>query len=94
MTKGGQIVLLAGAYRNRPRAYLHPHKYHKPIEGFTRQGPFEVRMITEDSKWLVKDGESDGRHRILMEKPHSTWDNFSLATTSTIGLGLTVLALP
>ena len=76
VTKGGQIVLLADAYRNRPRAYLHRHKCHKPIEGFTRQGPLEVRMIMEDLKWLVKDGESDGRRQIFMEKPHSTWDNF------------------
>ena len=76
VTKGGQIVLLADAYRNRPRAYLHRHKCHQPIEGFTRQGPLEVRMIMEDLKWLVKDGESDGRRQIFMEKPHSTWDNF------------------
>ena len=76
VTKGGQIVLVSDAYRNRPRAYLHRHKCHAPIVGFTRQGPMEVRMILEDMKWLVQGQESDGRRQIFMEKPHSTWDNF------------------
>jgi hypothetical protein len=76
VTKGGQIVLVSDAYRNRPRAYLHRHKCHAPIPGFTRQGPMEVRMVMEDMKCLVKGGEHDGRRQIFMEKPHSTWDNF------------------
>jgi hypothetical protein len=76
VTKGGQIVLLSDAYRNRPRAYLHRHKCHPPIAGFTRQGPMEVRMVMEDLKHLVEGEEADGRRQIFTEKPHSTWDNF------------------
>jgi hypothetical protein len=76
VTKGGQIVLVSDAYRNRPRAYLHRHKCHPPIAGFTRQGPMEVRMIMEDMKRLVTGEEGDGRRQIFREKPHSTWDNF------------------
>jgi hypothetical protein len=76
VTKGGQIVLVSDAYRNRPRAYLHRHKCHPPITGFTRQGPMEVRMIMEDLKHLVQGEEADRRRQIFKEKPHSTWDNF------------------
>jgi hypothetical protein len=77
VTKGGQIVLVSDAYRNRPRAYLHRHKCHRPpIAGFTRQGPMEVRMIMEDMKRLVTGEEADGRHQIFRETPHSTLDNF------------------
>jgi hypothetical protein len=76
VTKGGQIVLLSDAYRNRPRAYLHRHKCHPSIAGFTRQGPMEVRMVMEDLKHLVQGEEADGRRQIFQEKPHSTWDNF------------------
>ena len=76
VTKGGQIVLVSDAYRNRPRAYLHRHKCHEPIPGFTRQGPMEVRRIMENISNLVEGEESDGRRQIFTLKPHSTWDNF------------------
>jgi hypothetical protein len=76
VTKGGQIVLVSDAYRNRPRAYLHRHKMHPDIPGFTRQGPKEVHMILEDLKHLCQGEEADGRRQIFKTKPHSTWDNY------------------
>jgi hypothetical protein len=76
VTKGGQIVLLSDAYRNRPRAYLHCHKSHPALTGWTRQGPLEVWMIMEDLNHLVKGEKANGRCQIFQEKPHSTWDNF------------------
>jgi hypothetical protein len=76
VTKGGQIVLISDAYRNRPRAYLHRHKCHPPIPGFTRQGPMEVRVMMDDLKALCQGEEGDGRRQIFTIKPHSTWDNF------------------
>jgi hypothetical protein len=76
MTKGGQIFLLSDAYSNRPRAYLHHHKSHPPMAGFTRQGPIEALTTMEDLKHLVKGKQADGCPQIFTEKPHSLWDNF------------------
>ena len=42
VSKGRQIVVLSDVSKNDPRAYLHCHKCHKKIDGFSKQGPAEV----------------------------------------------------
>jgi hypothetical protein len=70
-----QTVLLSDANRNRPRAYTHRHKMWQKPDGWTKEGPYEVRRIAEMLSGLVIGAPSNGARQIFSEKPHSTWDN-------------------
>jgi len=89
--KGGQTVLCADVGRNRVRAYTHRHKCHDVPQGWTREGPREIRRIAEclmpkvrqdDANEEDDDGRDGGflfrnRQRILFsEWPHITCDNY------------------
>jgi hypothetical protein len=77
ISKGGQIVLVSDASRNRPRIYMHRHKCHDKYDGWTKQGPAEVRRLMEIITPRIKgEAEIAGLRQIFMERPHSTWDNF------------------
>jgi hypothetical protein len=77
VTKGGQIVMISDVHRIRPRAYMHRHKLHAKPQGWTQQGPFEVKSLLETLNGLVEGEPPDGgRRQIFKKKPHSTWDNF------------------
>ena len=84
ITKGGQIVMVSDAFRSRPRAYIHRHKLHNgTYEGWTQQGPLEVRLLMERIIPLSEGSPTVGDHgrlqHIFSERPHCTWDNFFLA---------------
>ena len=87
ITHGMQTVLLCDATRKRPRAYLHRHNLHPPFEdkiqdkkdGWTMNGPKEVRRIVDSIESLIKgsfQNEADTRRQIWSKKPHMTWDNY------------------
>ncbi len=54
VTKGGQIVMISDVHRVRPRAYMHRHKLHAKPQGWTQQGPFEVKSLLETLNGLVE----------------------------------------
>ena len=75
ITCGIQTVLLCDATRKRPRAYLHRHNLHPPFEdkiqdkkdGWTMNGPKEVRRIVDSIESLIKgsfQNEADTRRQI------------------------------
>jgi hypothetical protein len=72
ITKGGQVVLVTDTDRLRPRAYVHRHKLSPRDNGFTQQGPNEVRIISEKIKAMIDDTENE----LWTSKPHFTFDNF------------------
>jgi hypothetical protein len=77
ISKGGQIVLVSDASRNRPRIYMHRHKCHEKYDGWTKQGPAEVRRLMEIITPRIQgQTEVEGIRQIFKEFPHSTWDNF------------------
>ena len=72
-SKGGQVTIIMDVHRFRPRAYVHHHKLHKRPEGYTREGPNEVRMLIEQVNMLIKsEANVDG---IFKNAPHMTLDN-------------------
>ena len=72
--KGGQITIMMDVHRFRPRAYVHRHKLHVRPEGYTREGPNEVRMLIEQVNMLIKsEANIDG---IFRNAPHMTLDNY------------------
>ena len=75
--KGGQIVLVSDASRNRPRIYMHRHKCYEKYDGWNKQGPAEVRRLMETIMPRIKgQTEVPGIRQIFSVRPHSTWDNF------------------
>jgi hypothetical protein len=47
------MVVISDVDRISPQAYIHHHKKHKKSQGWTKQGPFEVKCILEDVKNMV-----------------------------------------
>lgn len=77
LTKGMQIVLVSDIDWIRPRAYMHRHKVHEKEEGWSLQGPAEVKHILKDlDELIVNDFNSLIGKPIFAEHPHITWDNF------------------
>lgn len=76
VVKGGQTVIISDAHRVRPRAYIHRHKLHEKEQGWTLQGPNEVKMLMKKIRPLIR-GERhlNGVPQIFLWKPHTTWDN-------------------
>ena len=75
--KGGQIVMISGVNRMRPRAYMHWHKLHENPIGWTAVGPLEVRRFMEGVRKMVIDEEDVVQAetpKVFREKPHTTWD--------------------
>jgi hypothetical protein len=79
ISKGGQIVLVSDASRNRPRVYMHRHKCYKKYYGWNKEGPAEVRRLMKTiTPSIVGQTKVTGLCQIFTERPHSTWDNFFL----------------
>jgi hypothetical protein len=77
ISKGGQIVLVSDASRNRPRIYMHRHKCYEKYDGWNKQGPAEVRRLLEKIMPRIEgEIEIEGLRQIFTERPHTTWDNF------------------
>jgi hypothetical protein len=77
ISKGGQIVLVSDASRNRPRIYMHRHKCYEKYDGWNKQGPAEVRHLMETIVPRIKgEREVPGIRQIFTARPHSTWDNY------------------
>ena len=77
ISKGGQIVLVSDASRNRPRMYTHRHKCHEKFDGWNKQGPSEVRRLMQIITPRIEgEPEVAGIRQIFKERPHTTWDNF------------------
>ena len=77
ITFGLQTVILSDVHRSRPRAYTHRHKCWERDDGWTKEGPNEVKRLIELLQPMVI-GEVQKPHtrQIFREKPHSTWDNY------------------
>ena len=72
-----QTVLVSDVHRNRPRAYTHRHKVWAKPEGWTKEGPFEVKRIAEIlGGMVIGQPVQINTRQIFSEKPHSTWDNY------------------
>ena len=75
ISKGGQIVLVSDKSHNRPRMYTHCHKCHEKYDGWSKQGPSEVRRLMEIITLRIKgEPEVAGIRQIFNEHPHTTWD--------------------
>ena len=46
-------MIVSDASHNRPQAYVHRHKLRKRLQGFTKQGPHDVCMISEELLQLL-----------------------------------------
>ena len=56
VNKGGQTTIITDSRRFRPRAYIHRHKLHKPIDGQTRRGTNELAyLLTDITKMVIGD---------------------------------------
>ena len=76
ISKGGQIVLVLDASRNRPRMYTHRHKCHEMYDGWNKQGPSEVRQWMEIITPRIEgEPEVAGIRQTFKERPHTAWDN-------------------
>lgn len=54
VNKGGQTTIISDSSRFRPRAYIHRHKLHLPIDGMTRRGTNELcYLLTEIEKMIL-----------------------------------------
>ena len=69
-------MIVSDASHNRPQAYVHRHKLRKRLQGFTKQGPCDVCMISEELLQLLCKIDSSNDDGIFSKIPHMTWDNY------------------
>jgi len=73
VSKGGQTVLMMDRHRLRLRAYMHRTKiydelYQEEKNGWTRNGPFELKCLSDKLLQMVDD--EDGITKKLLKKNH------------------------
>jgi hypothetical protein len=78
ISKGGQIVMISNVNWIWPRAYVHRHKLHTRLPGWTAQGPSEVRKTMEMITPMAggQEPRCRGQQPIYQQKLHLTWNNF------------------
>ena len=77
VTKGGQTVIVSSSTRIRPIWYQHRHAFTKRYgEGFTAEGPAEVRACIDFLSKLVVTAQGGDQKKIFQSSPHITWDNY------------------